>query len=396
VRKGRKPKQGKWRRVRTPEALNAEQQIEIEELEALGYVSGSVARENDQTITVYREAKSYNGLNLYASGHAAEAKLIDMGGRELHTWRADFHDVWPEHKARPGGPGTHHFRRVKALDNGDLFAIFEGKGILRLNRNSEVIWATANRAHHDMDFLPNGDLVVLTRAASLIPRLNKKRPILEDFLVVLGADGQEKSRVSVLEALERSEYRAMWDREKPPKGDVFHTNTVHVIPDGYSEAHQAFKAGRILSSSRSLSLIFVIDLELEEVVWAHRGEYRKQHDPRLVAGSGLLLFDNAGKKNASRIVEFDLSTMQPRWTYAGSPDHAFLSKTLGAAHRLPNGNTLVTESEGGRAFELSVDQEIVWEFYNPQRAGPNGEFIAALFEMVRLPATFGSGWLDEP
>jgi len=395
-RKRKKPKKGKWRRVREPEALSAEQQSEIEALEALGYVSGSVVRESAETITVYDAEKSYKGLNLYASGHAAEAKLVDMNGQERHSWRTEFHAVWPDHPARPGGPGAHHFRRVKALANGDLLAIFEGKGILRMNRDSKVIWSAANRAHHDMDFLPNGDLVVLTRAASLIPRLNKNKPILEDFLVVLDAKGQEKTRVSILEALENSEYRTLWAREKPPKGDVFHTNTVYVIPEGYAGAHQAFKPGRVLSSSRSLSLIFVVDLDLGQVVWAHRGEFRKQHDPRLVSGPGLLLFDNMGTKNVSRVIEFDLSTMQPGWTYAGSPEHGFLSRTLGTAHRLPNGNTLVTESEGGRAFELTPEKEIVWEFYNPERAGANGQFIAALFEMTRLPSNFGAGWLDEP
>ena len=392
-RKQKKPKQGKWRRVRSSVGLNADQQAEIEALEALGYVAGSIERKSEKVVVVHQQDKSYEGLNFYNSGHDAEAKLVDMQGRELHRWRTNFHEVWPEHSALAGAPGTHHFRRAKVFENGDVLAIFEGKGILRLDRDSRVLWAKANRAHHDVDFLPNGDLVVLARVASLIPRLNTKRPILEDFLVVMGPDGQEKSRVSVLEALENSDFRSMWERDKAPKGDVFHTNTVHVIPEGFSAANDAFKAGRILSSSRALDLIFVVDLEEERVVWAHRGIFRKQHDPRLVEGGGLLLFDNVGKKNASRILEYELSTMEPKWSYAGDRKHPLLSKTLGTAHRLPNGNTLVTESEGGRAFELSAAGEVVWEFYNPHRAGPNGEYIAALFEMTRLPASFGDGWL---
>ena len=33
--------------------------------------------------------------------------------------------------------------------------------------------------------------------------------------------------------------------------------------------------------------------------------------------------------------------------------------------RLANGNTLITESERGRVFEVTADKEIVWRFVNP-------------------------------
>ena len=371
-KKSEKPRQGKWRPVRDAAMLTPEQKAEIEQLEALGYVAGSLERESAKVISVHDSERAQNGLNLYVSGHAAEATLMDMQGRERHRWRADFHAIWPDHKARKGAPGTHHFRRAKVLENGDLIAIYEGKGIVRLDRDSNVIWAHDNRAHHDLDFLPNGDVVTLTRTAHLIPALNKKKPILEDFLVVMSPDGEERKRVSVLRALEKSEFRDMWRRERAPKGDVFHTNTVHVLGPGLEVFHPAFKAGRILSSSRTMNVIFVVDLEQGEVVWAHRDAFKKQHDPRIVQDGGILLFDNVGGETGSRILEYELASMKIRWRYEGHENARFVSKTLGTAHRLSNGNTLITESEGGRAFEVSPDGRIVWEFFNPHRAGRAG------------------------
>jgi len=50
---------------------------------------------------------------------------------------------------------------------------------------------------------------------------------------------------------------------------------------------------------------------------------------------------------------------------------------------LPNGNTLITESENGKAFEVTPEGKIVWEFFNPHRAGDNNELIAALYDVVR-------------
>ena len=62
----------------------------------------------------------------------------------------------------------------------------------------------------------------------------------------------------------------------------------------------------------------------------------------------------------------------------------------------PNGNTLVTESDAGRAFEVTPSGEIVWEFLSPWRAGEAGELVATLFEVVRLPPDFDTSWARPP
>jgi hypothetical protein len=51
------------------------------------------------------------------------------------------------------------------------------------------------------------------------------------------------------------------------------------------------------------------------------------------------------------------------------PHHEELDGRL--ADRLPNGNTLIVESDAGRAFEVTAEGEIVWEFLNPDRM-PDG------------------------
>ena len=49
---------------------------------------------------------------------------------------------------------------------------------------------------------------------------------------------------------------------------------------------------------------------------------------------------------------------------------------------------LITESDNGRAIEITRDKEVVWEFYNPHRAGPAEELIATLFELKRVDKNF--------
>ena len=65
----------------------------------------------------------------------------------------------------------------------------------------------------------------------------------------------------------------------------------------------------------------------------------------------------------------------------------------GTAQRLANGNTLITESNAGRAFEVTRDGKIVWDFYNPQRAGEGDRYIATIFELLRLPPDFPLDWI---
>jgi hypothetical protein len=82
--------------------------------------------------------------------------------------------------------------------------------------------------------------------------------------------------------------------------------------------------------------------------------------------------------------------------YAGTDEHPFYSHSCGSVAALPNGNLLVTESDNGRAFELDRDGEIVWEYSNPHRAGDHDEYIATLFEVVRLPPDTPTAWAEPP
>lgn len=85
-------------------------------------------------------------------------------------------------------------------------------------------------------------------------------------------------------------------------------------------------------------------------MWARKRDYRRQHDPKIIANGNLLLFDNVGLRNKSRVLEIDPTTDETLWSYSGTQEDPFLTRACGAAQRLPNGNTLITETNSGRAF----------------------------------------------
>jgi hypothetical protein len=106
----------------------------------------------------------------------------------------------------------------------------------------------------------------------------------------------------------------------------------------------------------------------------------------------MLVLDNQGLVEHSRVLEFDPFSQQIHWSFSGAADAPFFTRTCGSVQRLSNGNTLITESDAGRAFEVTRDKRIVWEFVSPHRAGSRGELIATLFDVVRLAPDFPVSW----
>lgn len=385
---------GRWQpvdegRVETPEQLSARRAAQ---LEALGYLDGSELPRSEGLVTIYDPERAVAGVNFYVSGHEPAAFLVGMDGMILHRWQRSFRDVWPE---RSVVPHNDFWRRAHVFEDGSLLAIWEGLGIIKLDRASNLLWATEIGAHHDLQVQPDGDIYVLTRRAHEIDRLARGRLLLEDFVTILGPDGAPKRSVSLLESLERSEYAEVL-RESYRVGsrkDPLHANSLQVLSGAHAERAPWLRRGNVLTSFRELHMLAVVDLEQRRVVKAWTGDFRFQHDPTLLPDGHLLFFDNNVREHGSRVIEIDPLSGREIWSYRGKPAGEFFSEFCGTAQRLANGSTVVTESSRGRVFEVTTGGEIVWELHNPHRAGERQQFVASLLEVVRLPADFGAGWL---
>ena len=341
-------------------------------------------RREEKGVTVHDPAAAFAGYTLYTSGHGSEAFLFSMEGMLLHSWQLPYGAVWEEDwpVANPQPDAFLYWRKAKMLPNGDLLAIFVatgdtpwGYGMVKLDRDSNVIWSYSGRTHHDLDVAEDG------RVYTLIHEMRRKTfdgfpqltvPRLDDFVVVLSPDGREEKRVSILDALVNSDYARLLDRVAwYNKHDFIHTNNIDVIDAADAAVLPFAEEGQVLLSFRDIDTIAVLDLEQEKIVWALRGTWMGQHDPDILPDGRILLFDNQGNYGPggrSRIVEIDPLTGGEFWRYAGSAEEPFESNVRAAQQRLPNGNTLITESTGGRLFEVTREGRIVWEFINPIRA----------------------------
>ena len=128
--------------------------------------------------------------------------------------------------------------------------------------------------------------------------------------------------------------------------------------------------GDVLISLRNLDVLAVLDIEKRVIKWAVRGPWRLQHDPDVLANGKVLLFDNRGDmKNGgtSRILEFDPQTLEITWEYPGDSAEVLYTSIYGSQQRLPNGYTLISESNNGRMIEVTRSGDVVWEYKIPER-----------------------------
>jgi hypothetical protein len=220
-------------------------------------------------------------------------------------------------------------------------------------------------AHHDLAVLPSGDIVVLTRKAQVVPAIDDETPVLEDFISILGPDGRrEVAPLSLLEALDRSPFQALWQDVRARAAATSCTRTRSTCSTRTAaDAVPAFRAGNLLVSSRALSFLAVVDpVRAARSSGRCRARSAGQHDPRLLPNGHLLLFDNCGRGEASTVVELDPAK---RPHAVGVPRHGRVAVLLAFLRdgRAPGEREHADHRVGrGRAFEVTPAGEIVWEF----------------------------------
>jgi hypothetical protein len=355
---------------------------ELARVLSLPYVSGSTAASGRDGVIRYESERTFDGLNLYVSGHGPEALLVDMKGNPVHRWQCPFETAFPN---KEPSAETTFFRRAFVYPNGDLLVLFQGGGIVKLDRDSKILWTSDLPAYNHLFVDDKGQILTIAKIARMIPDLRPDGPILEDFIVFLTADGEIERRFSLLESF-RASALAETIHPLPDHADIFHTNTVIAIDDAVAESSDLFRPGMLLVSLRDIDTVALIDPVSTTVEMAWRGPWRAQHQPVPLSTGSVLLFDNQGAEGGSRVVEFDPNTGELAWIFPQQAAATLWSAEAGSCQRLPNGNTLITESEMGRAIEITPDRAVVWEFSSPHRAGEKLEMVATLFEVVRLPA----------
>jgi hypothetical protein len=360
----------------------------------------SSAEEQSPTFTVGeidKPDKTCNGFTLCMYGKGSRATLINMRGELVHQWHVPFSQLWTDltHLRGPIRDASVYFSGGHVYPNGDLLAVIEGPitlrnpsnghGLVKLDKDSRVLWKYAAKCHHDVDVAADGTIFALQN--EMIHQVPSRlaylpTPCMADFVEVISPQGERKKSISLLQALHDSPYAALFHMLERPglsggaealgaswtppsldearRRDVLHSNSIKVLSRSLAPKFPLFKAGQLLISVRNLNALVLLDPDSDKVVWAARGPWVTQHDPSFLENGHLLLFDNLGSPRGSCVLEYDPRTQAFPWTYPGDKGTPFYSDIRGMTQRLPNGNTLIVNSRAGKVFEVTPDQEVVW------------------------------------
>ncbi len=198
--------------------------------------------------------------------------------------------------------------------------------------------------------------------------------------------------------------------------EIYFNNINYLGPNKWYDAgDERFHPDNLIADIRSFNISLIISKKTGKIVWRlgpyftdtpalrKMGQIIGQHHvhmiPKGLPGAGnILIFDNGGeagygspnpmaprgvynaRRHYSRILEINPVTLDIVWEYREWPDFKFFSAYCSGMQRLPNGNTLITEAQTSRVFEVTPKKEIVWEYVRPPVGG-----LDWVFRAYRIP-----------
>ena len=334
----------------------------------MSHVDQATLRRRGTGLVAAEPARSAGGYTLFAPLTAGGAVyLVDAAGEVVHRWQMPL---------RAG-------RHAVILGNGNLgyngnladtpwhypaWPMWHGGSFSEVTPEGDVVWQHIDPTHHhDAQWLDNGN--VLYGAMEKLPdafaqRLVGGEPSHAEGGGSYGDVVREVDRAGRLvwewraqDHLEPADYptQAVFDRSHWP------------LVNGVWET----KAGLVLMSLRTTSGVIGVDKASGDVRFRIGPEIlAQQHTPVELDNGNVLVFDNGTMRpglsaHYSRVIEVNPLTSAIEWSYTDPARGAFFSAYMGAAQRLWNGNTFITESATGRLFEVTPAGEVVWEYVVP-------------------------------
>jgi hypothetical protein len=280
-----------------------------------------------------------NGTVLVAMGESAQAPGVECPEKYGGT---------PEE----GTPGP-----FRCVHNRVVEVDFETKDVVW-----EYAWYDAFPTHHevhDADRLPNGETAIVDMGNDRAFTVDQSGDITWEWNATnYISEGTPFWEEHVPED-SQDEFR-----RQGPESDWTHMNDI----DGLEN-------GNLLLSIRNFDVLLEVDPDTDEIanVVGEPGNHtvmNEQHNPMYVEGGTVLIADSShgGPTGADRVVEVDAETDEIVWVYDGTGSGKKLQWPRDA-DRLPNGNTLITDSRNNRVLEIDENGSVVWRYSLAEQGG---------------------------
>jgi hypothetical protein len=375
-------------------------------------------------VVKYDSDKAYDSVTFIAGlqDKYFMLKLIDMNGKILNKWDIPFSKAWSDAKHLKKQPEDQYVEIGSGIlyPDGDVIFCYQYKGLVRADKNGNIIWKKPILAHHLMFKDQEGYIwAPVIKSEQKVYQFGRKHFILEDpeYVFKISPDGEVLEEFDILEALIKggkkgllSSYIESLNPKKSPMHkpdpenknikiegkDLTHLNDIEVIETDAFNNLPGFNKGDIVVSLKHVNSIVVIDRKTKIAKWVISAPFAHQHDVDMHENATLTLFDNEGGGTEgiyelkSRVIKIDPATGKVDTIYEKEKPDRFYSYNRGNHQFLPNGNIFIIESCKGHLFEIDKNGEIVWEFFDKW----NHEYVRIIGYALKYPVDYAK-FLEE-
>ena len=325
-------------------------------------------------------------------------RLIRRDGTVVASWSAAFSRLMPERLPKPGAPKTDwnidlHGSHIDP--DGSVLFNFEYQGTVKLDRCGKRLWSLEEFNHHTLSPATGcgywiGGRRIINRPddPAFRPLTNPKRQggrIEDDEILHVSADGKVLARKSVFEMMMENGLEPlltatgmMLGGDALKDNEILHLNKIDELMPEMVAAFPEFAAGDLVLSLRDYNLVMVVRPSDWSLRWHSTGPWLRQHSSRFLPDGRIGVFNNnsyhfvlldddksdPSVPDASNILAVDPVTGRQEVLYGDREGEVLESVVRGAIQPLPDGGILVTETEGGRAFQIDRQRNVVWEYIN--------------------------------
>ncbi|MEM9383357.1 MAG: arylsulfotransferase family protein, partial [Planctomycetota bacterium] len=354
----------------------------VRDLAALGYAQWDDTADEARDTVVHDPDRVHPGPRAWADDRST-LRVIDVDGRTLRTIEV---------------PGREQVEFARFLPGGRIACVGVDEGLTLLEADGSVAWNLDVACHHEVAVVPDGSAAGERTFALAVHGARPWRGRSVRFDEVLFVDEATGAPSEAIERWSTFEHRAeLLERaggphplDDPPT-EAAEARTTGTTYDYFHLNSIAFDGpGSMLVCLRNVDLVVRVDLATRALgPGLGPGVLDWPHAPSVIERDGrsaVLVFDNGYHRGWSRAVELDPRTGEVIWEYRGTPDRPLFSRVRGYVERLPNGNSLVTESQRGRVLEVTDAGEVVWEHWNPElRETAVGLSRRRIYRMTALP-----------
>lgn len=367
-------------------------------------------------------AEAYPGYTLYSRNNGSSTVLVDLNNAQVRSWTHSRNGGYSAYLLEDGSVLRSGAGNNPTFNGGGAQGYVQKYSWTGSLTWEYAYSNTAHCSHHDIEPMPNGNVLLIawemkTSTEARQAGYNRTASLWPDHIVEIQPSGTNGGTIvwewhawnHLIQHYDatKDNYGVIADHPElldinmsgaggAQGGDWMHTNGISYNPT----------LDQIAISSHNLNEVYVIDHSTTTAEaashsgglggrggdilyrWgnpAHYGAPGTQYlfvvhcamwVPQGVPGAGhLMAFNNRENQGSSQVIELELPSdggygytwtpgtaylpAAPVWNYTAA---GFFSNHLGWCERLPNGNTLISESTSGNLFEVNAAGATQWSY----------------------------------